>query len=151
MNNLSKRPNRTKAVSIVPSDKRIQEKQAGLLSRLRDLVRSLQNGIAERDAMIEERDKRIAELEAERHFHTKDHQKEEYLIAMRHTKQVSNRIREERKNKNMNIDDLAKLIGVSRATINNYETGTHYPKLITWKALANIFGVDIEYLMGYEE
>lgn len=137
--------------NIIPSDPLKLKNQAKLLAGLRDQVRNLQNGIAERDAMIEERDKCIAELEAERHFHTKDHQKEEYLIAMKHTKQVSNRIREERKSKNMNIDELAKLIGVSRATINNYETGTHYPKLITWKALADIFGVDIGYLMGYEE
>lgn len=67
---------------------------------------------------------------------------------MKQTKKTSNRIREERKNKKMNIDDLAKLIGVSRATINNYETGTHDPKLTTWKALSDIFGVDIGYLQG---
>ncbi|AEJ23949.1 transcriptional regulator, Cro/CI family protein [Weissella koreensis KACC 15510] len=70
---------------------------------------------------------------------------------MKQIKKAPNRIREERKNKKMNIDDLAKLIGVSRATINNYETGTHDPKLTTWKALADIFNVDIGYLQGVSD
>lgn len=70
---------------------------------------------------------------------------------MEKTKKAPNRIREERKNKKMNIDELAKLIGVSRATINNYETGTHDPKLTTWKALSDIFGVDIGYLQGVSD
>lgn len=70
---------------------------------------------------------------------------------MEKTKKAPNRIREERKDKNMNIDELAKMIGVSRATINNYETGTHDPKLTTWKALSDIFDVPIGYLQGVSD
>lgn len=146
MNNLSKRPNRTKAVSIVPSDKRIQEKQAGLLSRLRDQNRNLQNGIAERDAMIEERDvmiaerdKRIFELEAKL-----DHVNEERFAVM-------NRIKELRNAKEVTLRQMATEIGVTGQAIANYENYLREPKSGTWHKLAQYFDVTIGYLMGYEE
>lgn len=63
-------------------------------------------------------------------------------------KKPKNKIRELRKEKGLSIDDLAKQIRVSRATINNYETGTHEPKLKNWQKLADYFGVDVPYLMG---
>lgn len=49
--------------NIIPSDPLKLKNQAKLLAGLRDQVRNLQNGIAERDERIEERDERIAELE----------------------------------------------------------------------------------------
>lgn len=61
---------------------------------------------------------------------------------------TKNRLRELRKNKNETIDDIAKIIGVSRATINNYERGTHEPKLETWQKLADYFGVPVGYIQG---
>jgi transcriptional regulator with XRE-family HTH domain len=63
----------------------------------------------------------------------------------------SNRIRKLRKEKNISIDDLAKIINVSRATINNYERGAHEPKLKTWEKLADFFGVSVGYIQGVSD
>ena len=58
------------------------------------------------------------------------------------------RLREARKAKGYTIDDLAKIVGVSRATINNYERGVHEPKLEMWEKLANELGTSVPYLQG---
>lgn len=63
---------------------------------------------------------------------------------------TKNRIRDLRKEKNETIEDIAELLGVSRATINNYERGTHEPKLATWKKLADYFNVPVGYIQGVE-
>lgn len=66
-------------------------------------------------------------------------------------KKPQNKIRELRKEKGLSIDKLAQKIGVSRATINNYETGTHEPKFETWQQLADYFGVTVPYLQGISD
>lgn len=45
-------------------------------------------------------------------------------------------------------EQLASLLKVSRSTIGMYETGSREPDFETLEAIANIFNVDMDYLMG---
>lgn len=45
------------------------------------------------------------------------------------------------------LEGLGKLIGVSRSTICNYETGYRFPKREQLEAIADIFNVDMDYLL----
>ena len=66
----------------------------------------------------------------------------------------SKKLKELRKNKGLNQDELAELINqqtgksFTRTTVSNYETGHSKPTLNITTAIANIFGVSIDYLMG---
>lgn len=64
-----------------------------------------------------------------------------------------NRIKELRKKKLYTQEDLSKLlknegISANRVTIARYEAGIRVPNEETWKALANIFEVPINYIKG---
>ncbi len=57
-----------------------------------------------------------------------------------------------RKEKKLNQEELAKLVGVTKRTVQNYENSNMYPKKreIYYK-LADIFNVDINYLLTEDE
>lgn len=57
-------------------------------------------------------------------------------------------IRQLRKDKGMTQDQLASLLKVSRSTIGMYETGNREPDFETCEAIADIFNVDMDFLMG---
>ena len=61
------------------------------------------------------------------------------------------RIRELRKSRELTIENLAQLVGVSRATINNYERGVHEPNIETLIRFADYFNVTVDYLIGREK
>jgi transcriptional regulator with XRE-family HTH domain len=61
----------------------------------------------------------------------------------------SQRIRELRKEKGLNQDDLAKASGVSLPTISRYEKGNRdEPKLTIIRKISKYFNVSIDYLAG---
>lgn len=53
------------------------------------------------------------------------------------------KLKEARKSKNLSQDMLAKLIGVSRVAITNYERNTNTPTFDNMKKLSNILGKDL--------
>lgn len=48
----------------------------------------------------------------------------------------------------MTQEELADKLGVSKGTIGNYETGTRVPKPEKMEAIADLFNVDFDYLVG---
>lgn len=61
-----------------------------------------------------------------------------------------NRLKELRKSQKMTRVELAEKIGVTKLTILNWEHGTHEIKGSNAKKLADLFGVSIPYLLGYD-
>lgn len=55
-----------------------------------------------------------------------------------------------RKRKGITQDDIAKYIGVSKASVSKWETGQSYPDITFLPQLAAYFNVSIDDLMGYE-
>lgn len=51
-------------------------------------------------------------------------------------------------NRGITQEELASALGVSRSTIGMYETGSREPGFETSEAIADIFNVDMDYLMG---
>ena len=47
--------------------------------------------------------------------------------------------------------EVAKKIGVAKNTYCNWENGTREPSILKIKALAKLFGVSVDYLVGLEE
>lgn len=61
------------------------------------------------------------------------------------------RLRQLRIERNLTQAEIAKAIGVSSATIGNYEQGTREPRNNEmWKKLADYFNVSVDYLMNKE-
>lgn len=58
----------------------------------------------------------------------------------------SGRLKELRKMHNVSQEDLAKLLGVGRSTIANYESGLSEPTIESVKKIAEYFSVSIDYL-----
>lgn len=58
------------------------------------------------------------------------------------------RIKFLRTSRGMSQDELAKALGISRSAVGMYETGKREPDFETCEALADIFNVDMDYLMG---
>ncbi len=58
------------------------------------------------------------------------------------------RLKELRKSRKMSMQDLAKLIGMSKSSVNMYERGEREPGLETLEAIADLFNVDLDYLLG---
>ena len=56
-----------------------------------------------------------------------------------------------RKHKNITQQDLAKNLGVSRSIVGMYETGQRMPSFEVLEAIAKIFDVSIDYLVGHTE
>lgn len=62
---------------------------------------------------------------------------------------IGQRIKEARKEKDMTLDDVAKIIGVAKSTIQRYEAGLiTSPKLPVLVAIANAVGVSENWLKG---
>lgn len=61
------------------------------------------------------------------------------------------RLRQLRIERNLTQAEIAKAIGVSSATIGNYEQGTREPRNNEmWQKLADYFNVSVDYLMNKE-
>lgn len=61
------------------------------------------------------------------------------------TIQIGAKIKTLRKGKRMSQIELAQSLGVSRATISNYEVGRRSPHLSELKRIAEYFGVGLDY------
>lgn len=62
----------------------------------------------------------------------------------------SKRLKELRKKNSMTQSELGKLINVTKVSICGYEKGTRTPTIETLIDLADVFRVDINYLLGYD-
>ena len=54
-----------------------------------------------------------------------------------------------RKSKSLTQEDLARLLGTANSTVSMYERDARIPDLETMRAIAGIFGVDMNYLLGH--
>lgn len=59
---------------------------------------------------------------------------------------IGDRLRVAREVNGLSQDDLGKLIGISKGTVNNYENGHTRPKVIAVRAWALATGFDLEWL-----
>ncbi|MCL2621381.1 MAG: helix-turn-helix domain-containing protein [Defluviitaleaceae bacterium] len=59
-----------------------------------------------------------------------------------------NRVKELRVEKGIKQADLAQQLGVSQATLSNWERGVHDPANETLTRLAQTFGCSVDYLLG---
>ena len=57
---------------------------------------------------------------------------------------------ENRRRRNITQDELAAHMGVSKACVSKWETGTTYPDITLLPRLAAFFNISIDELMGYE-
>lgn len=60
------------------------------------------------------------------------------------------RLQELRKSNKLTQEDLANKINVTKLTISNWENGKHQIKSDKAQEIANLFGVSLQYLMGYD-
>ena len=60
-----------------------------------------------------------------------------------------NRLKELRKEKKLTQEELAEKIGISKRTLANWEDGVSSIKENKLKILCEIFGVDMPYMLGY--
>lgn len=58
------------------------------------------------------------------------------------------RIRDLRREKNLTADELGELVGVSRFSVSNWETGRNQPNNDVLIKLSQVFGVTIDYILG---
>ena len=61
---------------------------------------------------------------------------------------LGDRLRELREESELNQEDIANKINVSRSTYANYETGRAEPSISLLISLANLYEVSIDYLCG---
>lgn len=59
-----------------------------------------------------------------------------------------NRIMLERKRQNLTQEELAEKLNISQKSISKYETGVRKPSFDTLTAMAKLFGVSVDYLLG---
>lgn len=64
---------------------------------------------------------------------------------------VADRIKALRESKNYTQNDLAKLLGITRSSVNAWEMGISVPSTQYIVELANIFKVSTDYLLGVPE
>lgn len=64
---------------------------------------------------------------------------------------MKNKLEEFRKKENMNQEELAKALGVSRQTISSLENGRYNPSILLAFKIAKYFDVKIEDIFIYEE
>lgn len=64
---------------------------------------------------------------------------------------MENRLKIERAIKNLTQDDLAKLIGVSRQTINSIETGRYVPSTVLALKISQIFEKPVNEIFTLED
>jgi transcriptional regulator with XRE-family HTH domain len=63
---------------------------------------------------------------------------------------ISKIITIKRKEKKVTQDDLAKFLGVSKASVSKWETGNSYPDIVLLPKLAAYFNISLDELMGYD-
>ena len=63
---------------------------------------------------------------------------------------LGTRLRDARKAKRINQEEVAGHLDVKRQTYSAYERGVSVPDSLTLKKLADFFGVSVEYFFGYE-
>jgi len=63
-------------------------------------------------------------------------------------KRFANRLKKLRKESGLNQAELGEKLGYARTTIANYEQATRFPPLDTLFAIADFFGVSLDYLLG---
>lgn len=56
-----------------------------------------------------------------------------------------------RTSQGMTQEEFGKTVGVTKTTYSNYETGERAPKSDFWIKVAQVYGVSIDYLMGYTD
>jgi transcriptional regulator with XRE-family HTH domain len=61
---------------------------------------------------------------------------------------IGKRLKELRKAKGLNQQELGDLVNVTKVSICCYEKGTRTPNLETFQDLANVFNVSTDYLLG---
>lgn len=61
---------------------------------------------------------------------------------------IGNRLKSLRDDKGLTQADVAKVLGVSRTTYTQYETGKSEPDLATVNRLAEFFNVSVDWLLG---
>lgn len=64
--------------------------------------------------------------------------------------EFSDILRTLRKEQNWSQTDLSQRLGVSKSTVSMYEQGRREPDLDTCRMIADIFHVDMDYLLGRE-
>lgn len=74
------------------------------------------------------------------------------MFFMYNLKLIGERIKEARKERDMTLDDVARIVGVAKSTIQRYEAGLiTSPKLPVLVAIANAIGVGEEWLKGISD
>lgn len=63
----------------------------------------------------------------------------------------SNALRRLRKEQNLKQEELAKRVGLAKATISSYETGKSYPDERVFRLLLNVLQVDANTLFDWDE
>lgn len=74
-----------------------------------------------------------------------------YLMGVDEEKKMqtfAERIKHLRTRRGLSQDQLSSMLGISRSTIGMYETGQREPDFETCEAIADIFNVDMDYLIG---
>lgn len=61
--------------------------------------------------------------------------------------EISKCIKEARQNKNINQEDLAEKLGVTRQTISSWETGKSYPDIISVIKMSDIFDISLDKML----
>lgn len=61
------------------------------------------------------------------------------------------RFRELRKERKFNQDKMGEILGVTRRTICNYESGVYYPDFKNLLLIAEYFQVSLDYLVGWSD
>ena len=67
------------------------------------------------------------------------------------TDKFNENLKKARQNANMTQEEVAVKIGVAKNTYCNWELGKREPDIMKIKALARLFGVSVDYLVGMEE
>lgn len=62
-----------------------------------------------------------------------------------------NNIKAERARYGYTLEDVAKMLGVSRATVKNWEDDIGTCKGVHLLSLSNVFGVSVDYLLGVSD
>lgn len=63
----------------------------------------------------------------------------------------ASRFRELRKERKFNQDKMGEILGVTRRTICNYESGVYYPDFKNLLFIAEYFQVSLDYLVGWSD
>lgn len=67
------------------------------------------------------------------------------------TDKFNENLKKARQDANMTQAEVARAVGVAKNTYCNWELGIREPNILKIKALAKLFGVSVDYLVGMEE